>query len=127
MPKYLDEIGVQYLWNKISMEDYPNNETLIAVLNAIDATKVDKVDGKELSTNDFTNEYKEKLTNIEAGAQVNVQPDWLQTDETAMDFIKNKPDEEDALAILSEINFVNPVMASDGSVFTDNNGALYTI
>ena len=56
-----------------------------------------------------------------------VQSDWNQTDETAMDFIKNKPDEEDALAILSEMNFVNPVMASDGSVFTDNNGALYTI
>ena len=37
--KFLDEKGVQYLWSKISMEDYPNNETLIAVLNAIDQTK----------------------------------------------------------------------------------------
>lgn len=34
--KFLDEKGVQHLWSKISMDDYPNNETLIAVLNAID-------------------------------------------------------------------------------------------
>lgn len=34
--------------------------------------KVDKVDGKELSANDFTNELKSKLENIEATAQVNI-------------------------------------------------------
>jgi hypothetical protein len=34
--KFLDYEGLRYLWSKISMEDYPNNETLIAVLNAID-------------------------------------------------------------------------------------------
>lgn len=33
--------------------------------------KVDKVTGKGLSTNDFTNEYKSKLDGIESGAQVN--------------------------------------------------------
>lgn len=40
--KFLDEKGVQHLWSKVSMEDYPNNETLIAVLNAIDQTKANK-------------------------------------------------------------------------------------
>ena len=40
--KFLDEKGVQHLWSKISMEDYPNNETLIAILNAIDQTKANK-------------------------------------------------------------------------------------
>ena len=30
---YLDYEGVKYLWSKISMEDYPNNETLIAKYN----------------------------------------------------------------------------------------------
>ncbi len=40
--KYLDEQGVQHLWSQLSLEDYPNNETLIAVLNAIDETKADK-------------------------------------------------------------------------------------
>lgn len=34
--------------------------------------KVDKVEGKGLSTNDFTNDDKGKLDNIEAGAEVNV-------------------------------------------------------
>ena len=40
--KFLDQEGVQYLWSKVAMEDYPNNDTLIAVLNAIDETKADK-------------------------------------------------------------------------------------
>ena len=40
--RFLDQEGIKYLWSKISMEDYPNNETLIAVLNAIDETKADK-------------------------------------------------------------------------------------
>lgn len=35
------------------------------------AGKVDKVEGKGLSTNDFTDAYQEKLAGIEAGAQVN--------------------------------------------------------
>ena len=34
--------------------------------------KVDKVEGKGLSTNDYTNEEKNKLAGIAAGAQVNV-------------------------------------------------------
>lgn len=40
--KFLDQAGVQYLWSQLSLQDYPNNETLIAVLNAIDDTKADK-------------------------------------------------------------------------------------
>lgn len=40
--KYLDDKGIQHLWSKLSLEDYPNNETLVAVLNAIDETKADK-------------------------------------------------------------------------------------
>lgn len=55
------------------------------------ATKVDKEEGKGLSTNDFTNAYQTKLEGIEAGAQVNTQANWSQTDSTADDYIKNKP------------------------------------
>lgn len=40
--KYLDAEGIKYLWSKINMQDYPNNETLMAVINAIDETKADK-------------------------------------------------------------------------------------
>lgn len=41
-------------------------------LSAVTSTKVDKVSGKGLSTNDYTTEEKTKLAGIEAGAQVNV-------------------------------------------------------
>lgn len=40
--KFLNQEGVQFLWSKISMEDYPNNDTLITVIDAIDQTKADK-------------------------------------------------------------------------------------
>ena len=49
--KYLDQEGVKFLWSKVSMEDYPNNDTLIAVLNAIDQTKADKTYVNELIAN----------------------------------------------------------------------------
>ena len=53
--------------------------------------KVDKVTGKGLSTNDFTDTLKDKLDGIASGAEVNVQSDWSQTTTTADDYIKNKP------------------------------------
>ena len=40
--KFLDAEGVKYLWSKINMQDYPNNETLVDVIEAIDETKADK-------------------------------------------------------------------------------------
>ena len=40
--KFLDYEGVKHLWSKINMNDYPNNEILKAVINAIDETKADK-------------------------------------------------------------------------------------
>lgn len=44
MPKYLDSNGVQHLWSKLSLQDYPNNETLVAIINAIDEEKADRTD-----------------------------------------------------------------------------------
>lgn len=55
------------------------------------------------------------------------QSDWNQTDETQLDFIKNKPTEKDAIAILAEMNFVEPVANADGSVFTDGDGNVYVL
>lgn len=49
-----------------------------------------KVPGKDLSTNDFTDTEQAKLAGIEAGAEVNVQSDLLQEDESADDFVKGK-------------------------------------
>lgn len=67
-----------------------NAQAGTAVAQAI-STKVDKVTGKGLSTNDFTNADKTKLDGIESGAEANVQANWTQTDTTADDYIKNKP------------------------------------
>ena len=52
-------------------------------------TKVDKVSGKQLSTNDYTNEDKTKLAGIAAGAEVNVNADWNAESGDAQ--ILNKP------------------------------------
>lgn len=81
-----------------------------------DTTKVDKVSGKGLSTNDFTTAYKNKLEGIAAGAEVNVQSDWNATSGDA--FILNKPSIPSALSDLTnDDNYVQ-----DASyVHTDNN------
>ena len=66
------------------------------------ATKVDKVEGKGLSTEDYTTAEKTKLESVEAGAEPNVQADFAQTDTAADDFIKNKPVVDSALDLVSE-------------------------
>lgn len=40
--KFLDAAGITYLWKKLSLQDYPNNQELAAVVEAIDETKMDK-------------------------------------------------------------------------------------
>lgn len=57
MAKFLDADGVSFLWSQLSLQDYPNNETLIAVLNAIDETKADK--------NNVLSKTKQELTTEE--------------------------------------------------------------
>ena len=42
MKKFLDATCLQHLWKQLSLKDYPNNDTLVAVIEAIDKTKVDK-------------------------------------------------------------------------------------
>ena len=51
------------------------DSTVNGINTAIDG-KVDKVTGKGLSKNDFTDELKTKLDGIEDGAQANVNADW---------------------------------------------------
>ena len=62
------------------------------------SNKVDKVSGKGLSKNDLTDALKTKLDEIEAHAEVNVQSDWNQSDNSKDDYIKNKPTIDDALS-----------------------------
>ena len=54
----------------------------------------------------------------------------FQTDETASDFIKNKPvemTEDDALNMLSEVNIIDPVTNENGAIFTNGNGAIFVL
>lgn len=60
MAKYLDYNGLSYFWEK---------------LEALFGGKVDKITGKELSTNDYTTAEKTKLAGIEAGANNYVLPE----------------------------------------------------
>lgn len=57
MSKYLDSNGLLYLWGKI--------KGLTTSLETLISGKVDKVEGKSLSTNDFTNTEKAKLEGLE--------------------------------------------------------------
>lgn len=71
MAKYLDSNGLLYFWSKIV------------------AKFVAKEAGKGLSTNDYTNEEKQKLAGIAEGAKVNVNADWNASSGDAQ--ILNKP------------------------------------
>lgn len=75
----------QQTWSSINSTVSTNSTNI----SNLDRDKVDKVAGKVLSTNDFSNEDKSKLDGIAAGAEVNVQSDWNATSGDA--FIKNKP------------------------------------
>ena len=56
-----------------------------------------------------------------------VQSDWSEDNETSPAFIKNKPTEEDAMELISELGLIEPVIAEDGSIYIDENGAIYSI
>ena len=92
---FLDEQGLARLWTHI-----------VAKLGS----KVDKVEGKDLSTNDYTNEDKEQLANVVENlntigsligdksvseqindAAVNNQSDWDMNDDVNPAYIKNRP------------------------------------
>lgn len=60
-------------------------------IEELKSQKVDKVSGKALSDQNYTAAEKTKLAGIEAGAEVNVQADWNQTNTSADGFIQNKP------------------------------------
>lgn len=74
--KYLDYDGLIYYHSKIEglLDD-----------------KVDKETGKGLSTNDYTTAEKNKLAGIAAGAEVNVQSNWNETNTGSDAYILNKP------------------------------------
>ena len=77
------EVNVQANWNETdsTSDSYIQNkpENLVQDANYVH------------TDNNFTTSEKTKLAGIQAGAEQNVQSDWLQNDSSADDFIKNKP------------------------------------
>jgi len=62
---------------------------MIEGIDYLNKEKVDKEEGKELSTNDFTDELKTKLENLPSEFE-QIQGDWNQNDSTKVDYIKNR-------------------------------------
>ncbi len=58
-------------------------------IDTLFSEKVEKEDGKGLSSNDFTNEYKSKLESVEEGAQVN-KIEKIIVDDILLDITDNK-------------------------------------
>ena len=49
------------------------------------------------------------------------QANWNQEDPAAPDYIKNKPDKDDALALVIETGLVSPVVNENNTMFIDEN------
>lgn len=72
----VEDDGHNYAWNgtgwdKLAGEVDLSDYATISAMNTALSGKVDKVSGKQLSTNDYTTAEKNKLSGIAAGAQVN--------------------------------------------------------
>lgn len=77
--------GVSDVWSADVIYDASGLQTSID-------NKVDKVAGKGLSTNDFTDLEQTKLTGIEDGAQVNVGVEYTQTEKNKLISIEDGAD-----------------------------------
>ena len=79
----------------MAAKEYIGSSDLLLTFQLIKAEfdkYVKAVEGKGLSENDFTDALKAKLEGIAAGAEVNVQADWNETNSSSDAFIANKPD-----------------------------------
>ena len=72
--------GIETGANKITIDSALSTTSTNPVRNSIVTgalnDKVDKINGKGLSTNDFTTAYKDKLDGIQANANYYVHPDY---------------------------------------------------
>lgn len=97
-----------------------NSVTLTGNKTSSDLGLVAAETGKGLSTNDYTDADETKLAGIEAGAQVNVQADWTEADNTSDAYIDHKP----TLGTAAAKDSTNAV--TDGSVDLVESGAVHS-
>lgn len=81
---------------------------------------VQKEPGKGLSTNDYSNDEKTKLGGIAEGAEVNVQSDWNEADNSSDAYIQNKP----TLGTASALDVATSGDAGDDEVVKGNDSRL---
>ena len=93
-------------------------------LTNLENNKVDKVDGKQLSTNDYSNEDKAKLKSLAEESQKNVQTDWNETDTSSDAYLKNKPTIPTALSELIEDSTHRIVSDSEKTTWNNKQNAL---
>lgn len=75
----------------VSKSDYESDEEVISIaLNDLYNTTT-QLSNDLSDRNDFTDEEKAKLAGIAAGAEVNVQANWNETNSSSDAFIQNKP------------------------------------
>lgn len=85
-----DKLFTEGFINDRTPLDEHNLNLLLKGIRYLRDNKVSVENDKALSTNDFTDDYETKLNGIEAGAQVNVTPDW-DASEGDYGYIDNKP------------------------------------
>ena len=92
--------------------------------------KVDKVEGKQLSTNDYTTEEKDKLNDIESGAQVNtIEHIFVNNMEVNPRIINNEPKSVNIAHVMTEqdvekFNSIEPnAQVNKIETVSFNNGA----
>ena len=90
--KYLDQEGVAHLWSKVNMQDYPNNELLISVIEAIDETKANKENVAFISEDDNEDIVVAETASPYAGTvhrftvEVNCAPMYIPEDNLGPEF-----------------------------------------
>lgn len=95
MAKYLDDNGLLYFWTQ---------------LKSLFAGKVDKVDGKGLSTNDYTTAEKNKLAGIASGATATTVENVLTSTSTT-----------------NALSAAQGKVLNDGKLATNGNGSNVTV
>jgi hypothetical protein len=74
----------------LTCETLPECATIISILDDIEALQEDKANTADLGATAFSNNYND-LDNLPTIPAAQIQSDWTQANNAALDFIKNKP------------------------------------
>lgn len=123
--KFLDAKGVEVLWSQVNLNDYPNNETLIAILNAIDQTKADK---DELNSKVNVSDITDNLTTTAKNKPLSANQGYIlnQTVNNVKRSISNLQDDMDDLADTAATEeFVNQAVETVKNDLLNGAGEAY--